>query len=139
MYISKLIREDLIEEFDEHITKANLSLNIKIAESIFETHPLLVEKQATLIEYAAFFGSIQIFNYLRMNNVKLTPSLWIYAIHGRNSEIIHILEDNHVKPEDTTFTECLVESIKCHHNEIAEYIENFLMQQQTIDQNKNCF
>ena len=52
-------------------------------------------KKITLIEYAAFFGSIQIFNYLKLNKISLTPSLWKYAIHGNNAEIIQILEENH--------------------------------------------
>ena len=45
----------------------------------------------TLIEYATFYGSIQIFKYLLNNNVGLTESLWMYAVHGQNSEIIDIM------------------------------------------------
>ena len=26
----------------------------------------------------------------------MTPSLWVYAVHGENEEIIHILVENHV-------------------------------------------
>ena len=40
-----------------------------------------------------------------MNGVELTPSLLIYAIHGKNAEIIHLLEENHIEPEDNI----------CHH------------------------
>ena len=58
-----------------------------------------------------------------MNNVKLTSSLWIYAIHSRNAELIHLLEENGIESEDKTFEECLKESIKCHHNDIANYIK----------------
>ena len=43
---------------------------------------------------------VQFKYYLRNNGVKLTPSLWHYAIHGNNSEIIQILEDNQIKPID---------------------------------------
>ena len=57
-------------------------------------------KNTTLIEYSAFYGSIQIFNFLRMNNVELSPSLWLYAIHGNNAELIHLLEENKVEPKD---------------------------------------
>ena len=28
-----------------------------------------------------------------MNDVQLTQSLYLYSIHGRNAEIIHILEE----------------------------------------------
>lgn len=49
--------------------------------SIFEANSYLIEKKTqTLIEYAAFFGSIQIIKYLHFNNVELDPSLWIYVI-----------------------------------------------------------
>lgn len=48
-----------------------------------------------MIEYAIFNGSIQIFQYLKLNNTQLTPSLWFYSIHCKNPEIIHILEENH--------------------------------------------
>lgn len=106
--------------------------------SIFETNPLLIQKRSKIIEYAAFFGSIQIFQYLLMNNVELTPSLWLYEIHGRNPEIIHLLEENHVEPYDKTYTEYFKESIKCHHNEIAKYIEINLLKEK-IEMNESNF
>ncbi|KAK8898747.1 hypothetical protein M9Y10_001039 [Tritrichomonas musculus] len=121
-YISKLIREDLIDEFIIYVSKTNISLSSVINQSIFETNNFLIDKTPTLIEYAAFFGSIQIFHFIRLNNIELTPSLWTYAIHGRNYEIIHLLEENHVFP--SSYKECLIESIKCHHNEITDYIRN---------------
>ena len=84
---------------------------------------MLKNNETTLIEYAAFFGAIQIFKYLYMNGVKLTPSLWYYVIHGRNLELIQFLEDNKINPN---FKKVFNESIKCHHNEIANYIlDNF--------------
>lgn len=64
-----------------------------------------------------------------MNDVELAGSLWIYAIHGRNADIIKILNDNHIEPTDDTFLECYKESVKCHHNEIAEYINNNFLQE----------
>lgn len=122
-YICQLIREDSVKEFIVYTNKNNVLLSSEIKESIFETNPFILQNGATLIEYAAFFGSIQIFNYLRMNSVILTPKLWLYAIHGNNPEIIHILEDNHIIPNDETYIQCFQESIKCHHNSIARYIE----------------
>ena len=56
------------------------------------------ENKITLIEYADFFGSIQIFNYLRKNGAELESSLWIYAVHGQNPEIINFLEENKIFP-----------------------------------------
>ena len=78
-YICELIRNDSIVEFIVHINKLNIPLNSNIKPSIFETNPFLMKNQPTLIEYAAFFGSIQILNYLNTNNIELTSSLWPYA------------------------------------------------------------
>ena len=136
--ISKLIRKDMITEFIIYITRNNVSINAKIQPSIYETNSFLLKKEKklerdgkygglALIEYAAFFGSIQIFNYLRLEGVELPSSLWLLAIHGQNSEIIHFLEDNHVELEDESYKQVFYESIKCHHNDIANYfINNFL-------------
>ena len=64
-YICELIQTDSVEEFIKHVTRNNYSLDSQIVPSIYETNLLLI-KQAisnnlSLIEYAAFYGSIQIF------------------------------------------------------------------------------
>ncbi|KAK8837042.1 hypothetical protein M9Y10_037088 [Tritrichomonas musculus] len=127
-YLCSLIRNDLIDDFVIHTNQTNLKLTSQINSSIYETNSFLLKNPKTsLIEYAAFFGSIQIFQFLKLNNVELKPSLWLYAIHGRNHELIHLLEECHVKPDDSTFKQCYNEAVKCHHNEIANYIsDNFL-------------
>ena len=133
-YICSLIRKDSIDEFIIYVNQKCISLNSKINFSFFETNSYLINKSTTLIEYAAFFGSIQIFQYLRLNNVQLTPSLWGYAIHSNNGEIIHILESNEIKPiklddEEDPYESILKESILCHHNDVANYINNNLLKQ----------
>ena len=136
--ICKLIQKDLIEEFIIYVNKNFYPIKSTINSSIYETNNFLIkrvndddddyffryQKNITLIEYAVFFGSIQIFNYLRQNGAELNPSLWIFAVHGQNEEIIHFLEDNNILP--STFFYCFdssvvsfelifKESIKCHH------------------------
>ncbi|KAK8889155.1 hypothetical protein M9Y10_033900 [Tritrichomonas musculus] len=124
-YICTLIRQDSVEEFISYVNKTNFPLKSKITHSLFESNSFLNDQNATtLIEYACFFGSIQIFQYLKMNNVELTPSLWLYSIHSQNAEIIHLLEYNEVQPPNNSYFDCFNESIKCHHNDIAEYIKN---------------
>ena len=44
------------------------------------------DSEPTLIEYTAFYGAIQILNYLNKRGVELTSSLWIYTIHSKNAE-----------------------------------------------------
>ena len=68
----------------------------------------------------------------------LTSSLWIFAIHSQNPELINKLEENHIEPkirknrwfssEVVSYIECYKESIKCHHNDIANYIQNNFLQ-----------
>ena len=144
--ICELIRNDMITDFVAHVNRNCVSLNAKIRPSIYETNSFLLkakkrrDKGLSLIEYAAFFGSIQIFNHLRLEGVEITPSLWDLAIHGQNAEIIHFLEDNHVEIKDKSYKQVFYESIKCHHNDIANYFINNFMQndeensQDTINQ-----
>ena len=113
---------DNIDEFII-ITRKIYGLESKIPQSIFETNSFLFEKEPFLIEYAAFFGSIQIIRYLIMNNAKIPPSIWLYAIHSKNAELIHLIEEQKVLPIDKTYVECFIESIKCHHNDFADYLE----------------
>ena len=143
--ICELIRKDLITEFVAHVTINSVSLNATIQPSIYETNSFLLKNQDiggfSLIEYAVFFGSIQIFNYLRHEGVELTSTLWPLAIHGQNSEMIHFLEDNHVELEDESYKQVFYESIKCHHNDIANYfINNFLQNDEENSQDtfKQC-
>ena len=99
-----------------------------INPSIFETNSFLLKNQeVSLIEYAAFFGSVQIFQYLKINNVKLNSSLIIYGIHSKNAELIHLIEESNtfLKTEEN-YKNCLNESIKCHHNNISNYFISFL-------------
>ncbi|KAK8847868.1 hypothetical protein M9Y10_018904 [Tritrichomonas musculus] len=124
-YICTLIQKDLIDEFISHINKTNYPIKATISQSIFETNNFLLRQQSiSLIEYAAFFGSIQIIKYLLINNVKLEPSIWLYAIHSDNAELIHLIEENHIDPKDKSYKECIKESIKCHSNDITNYFEN---------------
>ena len=129
-FICSLIRKDSINEFIIFVNKFNYPLSSQIDQSIFETNSFLIKnKETTLIEYAAFFGSVQIFHYLIMNNVELKPSIWLYAIHSNNAEMIHLLEKYQISPPKRSYEKCLYEAIKCHHNNIAEYIENNLLTQ----------
>ena len=87
-----------------------------------------------MIEYASFFGSIQIIRYLKYNKVPLTFSLWNYVVHSNNADLIHFLEENKVIPgynkslfansfydlfKKESLDDALKESIKCHHNAIS--------------------
>ena len=55
----------------------------------------------------------------------MNSSIWLYGIHSNEPELIHLFEEYKILPIDSTYDECLKESIKCHHNEIASYLNEF--------------
>ena len=116
-----MIRNDNVVDFIVLINKQNIPLRMKTTPSIYETNSFLLKNDPTLIEYSAFFGSVKVFDYLLKNGVELTPSLFLYAIHGNNPEIIYLLEENNVKCDDQIYNECFKESIKCHHKNFELY------------------
>ena len=128
-----LIRQDNLNEFIHYANINNVDFNSQTPISTVELQSknifnLLCNSYAairdsTLIEYAAYHGSIQIFKYLFLNGAKLSSNILKYAVHGCNSEIIHIIEENSIVDE-TQIKESLIEAIKCHHNDIARYFES---------------
>ena len=102
-YLCQLIRNDSIDDFKNFAEKENITAITKIEESIFETNPLLNKKIPTVIEYATFFGSIKIFNFLIEKCQKVDKSLLIYAVHSGNEEIVKTIETKFRKSCLTTF------------------------------------
>ena len=123
-YICELIRDDRVIEFITNYNQNMFSLSMEIEHSIYETNEFLIKRKPTLIEYALFFGSIQIFQFLIQNGIQLKPSSWLYAIHGENPQIIRRLEENGISPTDSSYKKCFLESIKCHHNNFAIYFKD---------------
>ena len=117
---------DLIDEFVAHVSQTGISLNSTIKPSIYETNNFLLqkEKKVTLIEYSFFYGSIQIVNFLKLNEIKLEQSMLPYAIHGHNLDLIHFFD---AKNEEEFNVNFFYEAIKCHHNDIAGYFKNNFM------------
>ena len=131
--LCQLIRNNEIKEFITFTEQRNLQLESKIKYSIFETNHLLIFKdKISLIEYASFYGSIDIIKYMQMKGVELTSSMWIYAIHSRNAELIKYLEDNHVSPPENDYEKILQESIRCHHNDVSSYIIDNLIKEEDL-------
>lgn len=130
-YLCQLIRHDSIEEFTQYVNQNNLDLKTTIEPSLFETNSYLYKNKVTLIQYSFFFGAMKIINYLKRNGISITPSLWLYGIHNNNKDLIHFLVENHIDPADKIYHECYFEAIKCHHNEIAEYIKEKLLKKES--------
>lgn len=128
-YICKLIRNDEIDDFVAYMNRKILQPSIIINQSIFETNSYLLKHETSLIEYAAFFGAVQVFNHLYLIGAEVDSNLWFYVIHSRNPILIHSLEEKLIKPKNEYYRECVIESIICNHNEIAEYIQDVYIQQ----------
>ena len=135
--ICKLIRDDSFDEFIQFINKNKIDSLSLIPSSIYETNPLLLNNSATLIEYAAFFGSIKIFKYLiENNNSDDKSSIWLYAVHGQNAQIIDLLEKNKIEPPNNSYIKCIKELIKCHNNQMFSYLYHKLT---NIDENLKSY
>ena len=132
-YICSLIREDSLDEFIEYVARTNIQLTSIVKYSIFETNPLLIEHEFTsLIEYSAFYGSIQIFQYLRLNGVELNASLRTFIIHSENAELFHLIESLKPRMVNLVYWTAYMECIKCHHNDFADYIKDNLIDQDDL-------
>lgn len=125
--LCQLIRNDSLQQFKSYLKRMHMPQSCVIKLSIFESNPFLSAKKVSLIEYAAFHGSIEIFKYLKENQIELTPNLWIFAVHSQNIKLIQFLEENDVKPPNNSFDDCLVEAIKCHHFDMTKYIVKNLL------------
>lgn len=133
--ICEIIRSDNKERFISYVEKNNLSLDRYIPLSMIKSNSFYSKLKTinkTIIEYAAFFGSRQIIEYLLANNVKITSSVLIAAIHSQNDKLIDFLK----KTDEKTYNECIetliLEAIKCHHNK-------FVNQNIQYVQNSKCF
>lgn len=129
--IAKVIREDDIDQFQEILSKTNISINSTIPYSIFEACQYVNRSESnmpTLIEFASFFGSLKIFKFLMMNDAELSPSVMDYAINGGNIEIIHILEDS-----NCSFETALDAAIHDQKDEIVDYILDNKLKEFDID------
>lgn len=132
--VLKIIQNDNLDEF----IKKKISISMQRKITIFETNFFLCKKEKiSLIEYAAFYGSIEIFKYLLEKGQKVNTDIWIPAIHGNNLDLIKILENNDIKPNKALSKKLLKESIKCHHDEITNYIlNNYLPNNETRNLNE---
>lgn len=97
--LSQLIRDDDIVNFQKYISNTNYDIKSKISSSVFESNTFL-NQSPSLIEYSAFFGSINIFKFLLLqlektdyfNETKIIIKLYQYSITGGCLEIIHLVE-----------------------------------------------
>lgn len=141
-YVCELIRKDQINDFTSYCRQVETNLYSEIKPSIFETNSFLLSHKPLLIDYAAFYGAINIFRFIftYMNNdPKYKQNIWLYLAHCPNEDIMKILNENNIKIPSSSynfnpFNEkvdpydiVLEESIKCHHIDFANFIfQNYI-------------
>lgn len=134
--LSEYIRNDDIGNYISYITQHNMNKNINIPLSVFdvvnyenikryyEYNICTNEVYISANKYAAYCGSYEIFKYTFNQNVFL--NLMMNAIHGRNYEIIHFVEENCIRTisHKPVFDLLVSEALLDGYSEIAEYIKN---------------
>ncbi|OHT05692.1 hypothetical protein TRFO_05836 [Tritrichomonas foetus] len=88
----RLIQEDKLNEFIDFVNLENIDLSAKVNFSIFDQH-FIRNEEMTLIDYAMYFNSINIFKYLFIQKVSISEQSMEFALKGGNFEIIHIVEE----------------------------------------------
>ena len=128
-YACELIRNDNVDDFISYWEKNNKKFDSysDFNSSYYETNKFPTYNNCRYINYAAYFGSIQILNYLIEKKVALKPEIWLYAVHSKNTEMIFTLEENNIELNGEIFEKCIKEAICCHHNDIASYLQSNYM------------
>ncbi|OHT14527.1 hypothetical protein TRFO_15042 [Tritrichomonas foetus] len=115
--LSLIIRNDDCDKFQNICSSPAFKLNSRI-ESIGITKIMPnPQENPTLIEYAAFFGSIKIFKYLLIHIDSLPQSLVLYAVSGGNIEILHLCEQH-----NCSFNDCIKYAVKYRHYDMISWL-----------------
>lgn len=131
--LSNILKTDNIEKFQKYLTKTPIKLDSSISNSIYESNKLV--RKCQLIEFCAFYGSVNCFYYLLSNGVKPTERLPLYAIAGGDQRIISAIE----KIPGVAFKNCLSYAIAFHRFDLFKWL--FDEKHVTIDSNHlstNC-
>ncbi|KAK8878269.1 hypothetical protein M9Y10_005034 [Tritrichomonas musculus] len=120
--LMQIIRLDLIDKFTEKTNAEDRPFNFEteFCPSLFETNRLLNESEVSLTEYALFYGSSKIVDFLFRHKYKMNSSVWLYAVHSNNPYIMSLLMKQKIDYESPVTL--LEESIRCHHSEAAKFI-----------------
>lgn len=114
------IKCDDIEQLSSCAANPEFDFNVRIKPKYFSTD-FFLQNNPTLIQVAAFYGSIKCFNFLRLNNADLhaedkkSQSLQKFAVAGGNLTILDILDD-------FSFEDTLTTSVLFHNIEISKWL-----------------
>ena len=86
----------------------------------FEPYPLnqsLYAKDFTMMQLAAYYGSINVFKFLLTKGCVLEEGLCPYAIAGGNQEIISLLEEAGMQ-----FSDCFKYAVEYHRTKLCDWL-----------------
>ena len=118
--IATIIRNDKVKSLNKALRFDDSILNSTIRSSRYETFDFIESfgKKPSLIEYAAFFGSVNSFKYLLKCGAEMSDILPEFAVAGGRIEIIHLLE----KQKCFSFeSECLQAAVEFFQFELIGY------------------
>lgn len=131
--LCRIIRKDLIDEFMLYIEQNKLSLSSTIKKSIFETNHFLLKNKPNLIQYAAFCGSFQIFQFLFKPKIGINQDLWICMVHSQNANFIDLFINSEIIIDEESYKKYLIQSICFHNNDIENFLENNISLKYTLN------
>lgn len=122
--LMKAILDDDLSLLIDIILKNNVNLvDFKFKKSRYELSEFINENEPSLIETAAFYGSVEIFKYLLMQEVPLSQKLPSFTISGGNTELFGIIEDL-FDLYNISFFDNIEAAIRYHRNDIFEYLRS---------------
>ncbi|OHT16816.1 hypothetical protein TRFO_12893 [Tritrichomonas foetus] len=95
----EIIKLDDVLSFQDILSQSNIDIDDSVTSSdefnvfLRELHGIKKSKnESKLLNLAAFYGSINIFKFLWMNNATISSTITNYAVIGGNYDMIHLIE-----------------------------------------------
>ena len=116
-FLRGILKNDDIDQFQSFLSSKNVSVNQKF------TNICQFKESISLIEASLYYNASQITKFLRINNIKLTKHILLFAVIGGNYDFLHYLVDS--LKYDVGINE-LNKAIEFHQNEVAIWINEHL-------------
>ncbi|OHT14358.1 hypothetical protein TRFO_15275 [Tritrichomonas foetus] len=115
--IFEVIKNDKIDTLQLIFSQSKESLNSEVPFNLFEKNQKL-----TLINYAAFYGSVKCFNFLFLNHADISQKTLAYAISNGNIEIIRTIYQHLESLDIHDCLDGLLQSVANHENDIFDWL-----------------
>ncbi|OHS99867.1 hypothetical protein TRFO_08164 [Tritrichomonas foetus] len=124
--VASVIRKDDLETFMTMINEQKINFYYEIPHSQYD-HVKFINsshKRPSVLEYSAFFGSVNIFKYIYSHNISLSDTLPRFAVAGANSEIIHLC----IEKGQNFSKNCMNVAIQFHRYQVCEFLNMTIRQ-----------